>query len=147
MRELTDEYIGECRRLANDLKLEGRGLLWAEPAVIRRVCNGIGAEWMPEKLRGVLDTIHPAFVVPSIIHDLQYYYWNGAKSTFFRVNADFAENGKKMARHLYGWHSPRRYLAYHTANKYKTLLDLFGEPAAKAARAQRMLDTEANANG
>ena len=93
MRELTVEYIAECRDLAKGLELEGRGLLYAEPAIIRKACNGIGAEWMPETLRGVLDTIHPALVLASIIHDLQYYFWDGRRDSFLRANKAFAENG------------------------------------------------------
>lgn len=138
MEELTNEKIEHYRAEANRLDLEGRGLLWANSDLIRKVCNGIGAAWMAERLRKVLDKLHPAFVLPSLIHDLQYYYWDGMDSTFEAYNKEFAENGKKVARDLYAWYDPRRYLAYNTAARYKAVLDRYGHAAAVAAREERL---------
>ena len=138
MKELTDRQIQRYRDEAERLKLEGRGLLYAEPDLIRRVCNGIGAEWMSLKLRATLDAIHPAFVLPSLIHDLQYYFWDGEAESLARYNAQFGANGKVVARDMYCCVDPRRYGAYLTARRYKRILDAFGRTAAVAAREERL---------
>lgn len=139
---LTDEQIENYRIVAFDLGLDGRELLCEGNDLIRTVCNGIGSDAMGSTLRGMLDALHPAFILPSVIHDLRYWFWDGTETSFKSANAEFASNGCKVAKARYSWYDPRRYLAYHNAAKYKAILDLCGHSAAASARASRIKQEE-----
>ena len=73
--------------------------------------NGIGAEWMGEKMRGLLDACFPVFKDAVIIHDVD--YCRGITDTD-RRNAD-----RRMLRNMYAciqhqipWWKIRRRLRY-----------------------------------
>lgn len=78
----TDDEIREKRLLARTAGLRGAELLDNIEA-IKRDCNGIGAEWMPDRLRDLLGERYPELVIIADIHDRRYALGGG----FGRIDA------------------------------------------------------------
>ena len=80
----TLHEIEEKIKLAKELNLSGAELLEdCERAM--RVCNGIGAEWMPEIARKLISSLNPTLVLAADIHDIRYHLGG---SELDRKNAD-----------------------------------------------------------
>lgn len=93
----TDEEIREKQQLARAAGLRGAELLDNIEA-IKRDCNGIGAEWMPDRLRDLLGERYPELVIIADIHDRRYALGGGILARW-RADWEFLTNGLKMARH------------------------------------------------
>lgn len=131
----NDAYINDVRDLAEKLELNGHDVLKRlTNAQIRKCINGIGSEAMPKVVRKALDALHPSLVIASHCHDCQWQYdCDGGRADFLRTNADFERNGIIMAKYLYSWYNPARYIAILNARRYRKILDDFGWPAYKAS--------------
>ena len=93
----TDEEIREKQQLASAAGLGGAELL-NDAAAVKKDCNGIGAEWMPDRLRDLLGERYPELVVVADIHDRRYAIGGGILARW-RADWEFLRNGLKMARH------------------------------------------------
>ena len=93
----TDEEIREKQQFARAAGLGGAELL-DDMAAVKRDCNGIGAEWMPDRWRDRLGERYPELVVVADIHDRRYAIGGGILARW-RADWEFLRNGLKMARH------------------------------------------------
>ena len=93
----TDAEIRQKQQLARAAGLGGAELLDNIEA-IKRDCNGIGAEWMPDRLRDLLGERYPELVIIADIHDRRYALGGGILARW-RADWEFLTNGLKMARH------------------------------------------------
>ena len=95
----TDDEIRIKQLLARVAGLSGAELL-DDTEAVRRDCNGIGAEWMPDRLRDLLGERYPELVVVADIHDRRYALGGGILARW-RADWEFLRNGLKMARHCH----------------------------------------------
>lgn len=95
----TDEEIREKQQLARAAGLSGAELL-NDAEAVKRDCNGIGAAWMPDRLRDLLGERYPELVVVADIHDRRYALGGGILARW-RADWEFLRNGLKMARHCH----------------------------------------------
>ena len=93
----SDTEICEKQQLASTAGLSGAELL-DDVAAVRRDCNGIGAAWMPDRLRDLLGERYPELVIIADIHDRRYALGGGILARW-RADWEFLRNGLKMARH------------------------------------------------
>lgn len=93
----TDDEIKQKQRIARAAGLSGAELL-DEAEAVRRDCNGIGAAWMPARLRDRLGERYPELVVVADIHDRRYALGGGILARW-RADWEFLRNGLKMARY------------------------------------------------
>lgn len=120
----TDEEIREKQLLARAVGLGGAELL-NDAAVVKRDCNGIGAAWMPDRLRDLLGERYPELVVVADIHDRRYSE-GGTEADRQAADAEFRANGLKMAKYVYRFYDPRRYWVMWQVKKFSALLASFG---------------------
>lgn len=134
----TLEEIRKARDMATQLGLLGSGIfcLITEEEV-QTICNGIGAAWMPEIARSLCDRRFDVMRIPAMIHDVQYEYGTGCTDDFKRANYNLYANGCIMAKHLYGWYNPLRYVVMNDARRLASICDVFGMKAYKEAIAHR----------
>ena len=93
----TDEEIRQKQLLARAAGLGGAELL-NDIGAVKRDCNGIGAEWMPDRWRDLLGERYPELVVVADIHDRRYANGGGILARW-RADWEFLVNGLKMAHH------------------------------------------------
>ena len=116
--------IEEKILLANELNLSGAELLEDRERAVK-VCNGIGAEWMPSWLRWLIGFLFPTLVLAADIHDIRYHLGG---SELDRKNADdeMLINGILLARNRYGKFDPRRYVVVFVMLQFYFKLRDFG---------------------
>lgn len=116
----SDAEIRQKQQLARAAGLSGAELLDNMTAV-KRDCNGIGAEWMPDATREWISTANPSLVVVADIHDRRYSE-GGTEADRQAADAEFRANGMKMAKYAYRWYDPRRYWVMWQVWKFSALL-------------------------
>lgn len=116
----TDAEIRQKQQLARAAGLRGAELLDNIEA-IKRDCNGIGAEWMPDATREWISTANPSLVVVADIHDRRYSE-GGTEKDRQAADAEFRANGMKMAKYVYRFYDPRRYWVMWQVWKFSALL-------------------------
>ena len=97
MTMYTDDEIFQKRLDAYVAGLFGAELL-NDTEAVRRDCNGIGAEWMPDRWRDRLGERYSELVIIADIHDRRYALGGGILARW-RADWEFLRNGLKMARH------------------------------------------------
>ena len=132
-----EQFKADCE-LAKELAFEMNYLHEGCYEIAKRVCNGIGAEWFPAKLRKMISKLNPSLVIVAQNHDLNYYFGCGTHSDFKAANEAFKWNGYKMAFHKYKWYNPLRYWVMFQASKFTLELNACGWPAYVAAIKDRM---------
>ena len=140
--ENFEQFKADCE-LAKELAFEMNYLHEVHYEIAKRVCNGIGAEWFPAKLRKMISKLNPSLVIVAQNHDLCYYFGCGTYSDFKRANEAFRWNGYRMAFHNYKWFNPLRYWVMFQADKFALELDLAGWAAYVAAIKERKADEAA----
>ena len=135
--ENFDQFKADCE-LAKQLGFEMNYLHEGCYEIAKRVCNGIGADWFPAKLRKMISKLNPSLVIVAQNHDLNYYFGCGTHSDFKAANEAFKWNGYKMAFHKYKWYNPLRYWVMMQATKFTLELNACGWPAYTAAIKDRM---------
>jgi hypothetical protein len=140
--ETFEQYQKDCE-LADELNFEMNELVEMNYDLAKRVCNGIGAEWFPEKLRKMISKLNPSLVIVAQNHDLNYYFGTERHSDFVAANEAFKWNGYKMACHNYKWYDVRRYWVMFQATKFCMELNACGWPAYVAAIKERKKDEAA----
>lgn len=134
----TLDEIAELCFEAEQLKLQGRSKLDRYScAELRRLCNGIGAEWMPGFMRNLLNALSPFAEPAALIHDVEYFEGGGEEA---RAAADrrFRANIILTAKARYRWYHPLRYLAMARAGVFHLLLRLFGQAAWNGEEEERV---------
>lgn len=99
-----------------------------------RLYNGIGAEWMPPKVREAITRHWRIFEPAALIHDVQFALWKDRSLLGFRfVNCIFLCNCVRLSKDSYKWYSPRRYICIRAGRLMYSCLDDFGLRAWKYA--------------
>lgn len=112
--------IEEKIALAKAAKLSGAELLLDRERACR-VCNGIGADWMPDWLRALISKLFPTLVLAADIHDIRYEL-GGDEADRHAADVEMLDNGLKLADRHYRRLDPRRYLVqFIMLQFYKTL--------------------------
>ena len=126
----TIHEIAEKQEQAAAAGLSGAELLDDTERAIR-VCNGIGAAWMPEWLRALISKLFPTLVLAADIHDLRY---DDGGDELARLLADIEmlDNGIKLANHHYSRFDPRRYIVQFVMLQFYIKLRQFGAFAFKS---------------
>lgn len=106
-------------------------------SVLAEDFNGIGAEWMGEKLRNAFSTIHSDFMPCAFCHDVRTSHSDGSHEQFVVSNEEFFTNCRIVAKVKYAWYDPRRYLRLAQARTLYHALAMFGWPAYAAAYLKR----------
>ena len=127
--EAREHYL-----LARRLELSGYWLL-ADIDRAVKVCNGIGAEWMPAWIRHTIDTVCPHLVIDADIHDIRYEI-GGDEAARRRADDEFLANGYAIAEYYYKWYDPRRYVAEFVVRRMHRLLRIGGGAAWKGGAAK-----------
>ena len=120
----TLHEIEEKIKLAKELGLSGAELLEDRERAMR-VCNGIGAEWMPDSARKLISSLNPTLVLAADIHDLRY-ETGGTTEERKAADDEMLENGCKLAEARYGWYNPLRYWVKHKMRRFYKILRAFG---------------------
>lgn len=115
MTNLTENDVVSMRAEAERLQLSGRELL-ENSALVMEECNGTGAEWMG-MICGVIDTLNPAFTLPSCIHDLRYFI-GGSDSDRANADREWLNNALVCVNDRYDWYNPMRYWERAKARKF-----------------------------
>lgn len=87
-----------------------------------RLCNGIGAAWMPQWARWIIGAICPLLIVISLPHDIEYEIGGGIRDRW-RADWHFLTNGLRVA-----WYHRSRRAAYQAVVLW-IMLRLFGAAA------------------
>lgn len=120
----TLHEIEEKIKLAKELNLSGAELLEDRERAMR-VCNGIGAEWMPDSARKLISSLNPTLVLAADIHDLRY-DTGGTSEERERADREMLKNGYKLADAHYSWYNPLRYYVKWKMRKFYKILRTFG---------------------
>lgn len=116
--------IEEKIQLATELNLSGAELLEDRERAMR-VCNGIGAEWMPDSARKLISSLNPTLVLAADIHDIRYEI-GGTTEERKAADDEMLENGYKLADARYSWYNPLRYYVKWKMRKFYKILRAFG---------------------
>ena len=112
--------IEEKIALAKAAKLSGAELLLDHERACR-VCNGIGADWMPDWLRALISKLFPTLVLAADIHDIRYEL-GGDEADRHAADVEMLDNGLKLADRHYRRLDARRYIVqFIMLQFYKTL--------------------------
>lgn len=104
----TTAEILKKQELAISAGLSGAELL-DDTERAQRVCNGIGANWMPNWMRGLIGFLFPTLVLAADIHDIRYDI-GGTEKQRVAADVEMLDNGIKLANHKYRLFSPLRYV-------------------------------------
>lgn len=133
LKEIKD-LIEVCEKY----ELEGREILKKYTNTeLASIYNGIGPESFPLWLRSVLDALHPSLAPVAFIHDVEWENSDGTEESFAASNERFKENGYKVAKALFAWWRPRRYLVMNDARRFGNICQAFGWNAWYAPYAAR----------
>lgn len=112
--------IEEKIALAKAAKLSGAELLLDRERACR-VCNGIGADCMPDWLRALISKLFPTLVLAADIHDIRYEL-GGDEADRHAADVEMLDNGLKLADRHYRRLDARRYIVqFIMLQFYKTL--------------------------
>ena len=79
---------------------------------ICKAYNGIGPQFLPEKLRDKVTSFLGIFEPAALGHDLRFEKSDGTRASFDLANREFVVNCRKCANDAYGWLNWKRYRAY-----------------------------------
>lgn len=130
----TINEIKELVETANELGLDCPHKIDVFAAA--EIYNGVGAMWMPERIRKALDRLSDTLLPAVLIHDIDYALGDGTLLDFQNANNRLAENGCKCADAEYPWWNPMRYIVRHQAHAYAKVCKLFGLIAYEMAIAE-----------
>jgi|GEM_PF-898566 len=75
------------------------------------ICNGVGADWMPAKMRKAFDKLFPSAMGTVAIHDFMYSQSDGSTAKQKQADDYFLLNGIREADGNYPWYNWKRYFA------------------------------------
>ena len=79
---------------------------------ICKAYNGIGPQFLPEKLRNKVTAFLGIFEPAALGHDLRFDNSDGTRASFDYANCEFFVNCHKCAKAAYPWWNWKRYRAY-----------------------------------
>lgn len=98
---------------AKSLNLMGlRFILGFGIDAICKAYNGIGPQFLPEKLRNKVTSFLGIFEPAALGHDLRFDQSDGTRESFDYANCEFYVNCHKCAKDAYPWWNWKRYRAY-----------------------------------
>lgn len=98
---------------AKSLNLMGlRFILGFSIDAICKAYNGIGPQFLPEKLRNKVTSFLGIFEPAALGHDLRSDQSDGTRESFDYANFEFYVNCHKCAKDAYPWWNWKRYRAY-----------------------------------
>lgn len=131
--------VKELLSVCEEYELEGREILRKYTNTeLASIYNGIGPESFPLWLRSVLDALHPSLAPVAFIHDVEWEESDGSKESFAASNERFKQNGYRVAKALFAWWRPRRYLVMNDARRFGNICQAFGWNAWYAPYAARV---------
>lgn len=110
--------------------------------------NGIGPEWFPEALRKAMDDLSASLLPAAFIHDIRWSHSDGTKKAFNDSNDELEENGITIAKELYCFINPKRYLLKLEAKAFAKLCKQYGRSAFEEAyqKSKRCADATCSDN-
>ena len=123
----TTAEILKKQELAVDAGLSGVELL-DDTERAQRVCNGIGANWMPNRIRALISFLFPTLVLAADIHDIRYDDGGTEEERKF-ADVEMLDNGIRLAIQKYRLFDPRRYLVQFVMLQFYIKLCKFGNLA------------------
>lgn len=91
------------------------GLYFVMGFDVETICkeyNGIGPQFLPEKLRDKVTSLLAIFEPAALVHDLRFGRSDGTSDAFNYANNEFYVNCHKCAKAKYKWWNWKRYRAY-----------------------------------
>jgi len=124
--EANKKYLDEDtfyyrRNLANHLQFDCNYFNIVTYSQASYICNGIGAYWMPEKIRKAINALCPDLQPVADNHDIGFAIGEETKEAFTAINKAFRTNGFKIAKHLHPWYSWKRYRTMRQAIAFSRL--------------------------
>ena len=105
--------IEDIRDAAIRLRLIGYTLLVYMPIeVLAAAYNGTGPEFLPQKIRDILDGACRPFLPAVMIHDVDFTFSDGSEESFKQANRRLFWNCIICANNAYPWNNWRRYALY-----------------------------------
>ncbi|MBN2643275.1 MAG: hypothetical protein JXR78_16610 [Victivallales bacterium] len=100
----TPDQIQQLRNMAYAFRLDVPEAFWIEPLdKLQRIFNGCGADWMPRWCRWLLTLVFWKFLAPFLIHDWEFDYSDGTRSSFTIANKRLYRNCLKVIGSVYSW--------------------------------------------
>jgi len=104
--------------------LSGMSLISADIDRAQRICNGIGASWMPNWSRHLIGEIFPHLIVISLSHDLKYWLGGGIWARWV-ADWEFLMDGFRMAWFNRGGETNWRYLLKDAIDIFRDYSGIF----------------------
>lgn len=124
------DKVIQLREKCFSLRFEGANILFKyNNRKLAKICNGIGAEWFPEKVRNLVTWIFNYLEATSFLHDVEF----EEQISFSLANSHFLTNGRIEIKDKYSWINPMRYIALRRVKQFYILLQTFGGIAYKNA--------------
>ena len=102
--------IEDIRDAAIRLRLIGYTLLVYMPIeVLAAAYNGTGPEFLPQKIRDILDGACRPFLPAVMIHDVDFTFSDGSEESFKQANSRLLSNCITCAMDAHPWTSWKRY--------------------------------------
>lgn len=126
MTIFTRERIKDLVGQAIESELEGTWIFQRYTITeLAEIYNGIGPDWMPEKLRDLCTKYGWLFEPAALIHDIEYFL-GGSEEDFKNSNERFKRNGYKLARAEFSQWNPCRLVWLNRARRWGNWCQLFG---------------------
>ena len=123
--------VKKLRKRCFELQFEGVEVLdLFTDSELRKVCNGIGPEWLPTRYRKIITWIFKYLETTAFLHDAEYQ----AQIGFAKANSHFFANGNLEVRAKFKWYDLRRYIGFRRVRQFYWLLETFGNTAYENAR-------------
>lgn len=110
--EVSDQLqeILQIRNEVRRLNLAGADIVLIQPInLLAKIYNGTGPEFMPDKIRKLLDSIARVFLPGVMVHDIRFEFSDGSQASFHQANVELLVNCITCALDAYKWYQIRRY--------------------------------------
>ena len=120
-------YVGYLRMICDFLELENRQILCKyTDEELAESFNGIGPESFPDWIVSAMDSISPELLPVCLIHDIEWLESDGTRESFHASNGRLRRNGKIVAKSLYGFWNPKRYVVMWKSRAFAKACEKFG---------------------
>ena len=108
----THHFSDVCK-IRNDvrrLNLAGADVVLILPVnYLAEIYNGTGPEFIPVKIRRLLDSMASVFLPGVMVHDVRFEFSDGSWDSFRRANVELLVNCITCTLDAYKWYQIRRY--------------------------------------
>lgn len=119
--------IACLRSMCVGLRLENASILDKyTDAELADSFNGIGPDFFPPWLVNAMNSISPELTPVCLIHDVEWIESDGTRESFHESNGRLRRNGKIVAKSLYGFWNPKRYIVMFKARTFSKACEKFG---------------------